>query len=109
MSEYLFSYGTLQKAEVQLKLFGRLLNGTKDCLEGYKASKVEIIDEGFLAKGEQSVQLAAIASDGDTIEGMVFELTADELSLADTYEPVEYSRVQVTLASGKLAWVYLKI
>ncbi|MBK7393213.1 MAG: gamma-glutamylcyclotransferase [Chloracidobacterium sp.] len=109
MSEYLFSYGTLQKAKVQLRLFGRLLNGTKDSLAGYKASKVEITDEAFLAKGEQSVQRTATLSADGKIEGVVFELTADELALADTYEPAGYSRVEVTLASGKQAWVYLKI
>ena len=109
MSEYLFSYGTLQKAEVQLKLFGRLLNGTKDSLTGYKTSKVEITDEAFLANGEQSVQLSAVLSADGKIEGIVFELTADELAHADTYEPAEYSRVVVTLASGKRAWIYLKI
>lgn len=109
MSEYLFSYGTLQKAEVQLKLFGRRLNGTSDVLTGYSTSKVEITDEAFLAKGEQSVQLAATPSADGQIDGMVFELTADELALADTYEPEGYSRIEVTLASGKKAWVYLKV
>lgn len=34
MKEYLFSYGTLQRDEVQLELFGRLLTGKKDPLVG---------------------------------------------------------------------------
>ncbi|MGB2750875.1 MAG: gamma-glutamylcyclotransferase family protein [Pyrinomonadaceae bacterium] len=109
MSEYLFSYGTLQKAEVQLKLFGRPLNGTSDVLTGYTTSEVEITDEVFLAKGGQNVQLTAIASVDDKIDGTAFELTADELALADTYEPEGYSRIEVTLASGTKAWVYLKV
>ena len=109
MSEYLFSYGTLQKADVQLKLFGRLLNGTTDGLVGYKTSEVEITDDAFLAKGEQSTQLTVVVSDGDRIGGMVFEVTTDEFAHADTYEPGEYSRVSVTLESGIRAWVYLKI
>lgn len=109
MSEYLFSYGTLQNAEVQLKLFGRLLNGTSDTLTGYDASEIEITDEAFLAKGEKSVQLTAIASDLDQIDGMVFEVLTEELAYADTYEPAEYSRVEVILASGKKAWLYLKV
>ena len=109
MSEYLFSYGTLQKTEVQLELFGRLFNGSKDILIGYKTSAVEITDAAFLAKGEQSVQLTATPSADGKISGMVFELSADELAHADTYEPTGYSRIEVTLASGKKAWVYLKI
>ena len=54
MKEYLFSYGTLQKDKVQLDLFGRLLNGTKDILKGYKLFPIEIKDEKFLAKGEEN-------------------------------------------------------
>lgn len=109
MSEYLFSYGTLQKAEVQLQLFGRLLDGEKDSLTGYKTSEVKIRDDDFLSRGEQSTQLTIVASDGDKIDGTVFEVSAEELAHADKYEPAEYSRVEVTLASGKRAWVYLKI
>lgn len=108
MSEYLFSYGTLQNRDVQLKLFGRLLNGTKDSLAGYKSGSVEITDVAFLAKGEQRTQLSAVESDGDTIDGMVFEVSADELAHADKYEPDEYLRVKVPLGSGKKAWIYLK-
>ncbi|MEQ1921352.1 MAG: gamma-glutamylcyclotransferase family protein [Pyrinomonadaceae bacterium] len=109
MSEYLFSYGTLQKAEVQLKLFGRLLNGSADSLEGFKTSEVEITDAAFLSKGEQSIQLTIVASGGDQIDGTVFEVSSDELTHAEKYEPAEYSRVVVTLISGKRAWLYLKV
>ncbi len=108
MSEYLFSYGTLQNRDVQLKLFGRLLNGTKDSLAGYKSGSVEITDVAFLAKGEQRTQLSAVESDGDTIDGMVFEVSADELFVADGYEPEEYERIRVTLESGKRTWLYKK-
>ncbi len=109
MSEYLFSYGTLQKAGVQLRLFGRRLNGTSDVLTGYSTSKVEITDEAFLAKGEKSVQLTAIRSHGDKVDGIVFEVSPEELAHADTYEPAEYSRIEVTLASERRAWIYLKV
>ena len=108
MSEYLFSYGTLQKAEVQLRLFGRLLNGTSDTLTGYQTCEVEITDEAFLKNGEHSVQLTAMPSADGMIEGNVFEVSSEELAIADTYEPSEYSRVGVTLESGTKAWVYLK-
>ncbi len=109
MREYLFSYGTLQKNEVQLELFGRLLTGTQDILNGYKVSSNEITDESFLSRGEQKHQLTLVSS-GDkevNVEGTVFEITEDELLLADKYEPEEYKRVKVTLESGKQAWVYL--
>ena len=37
--------------------------------------------------------------------GMVFELTAAELSQADAYEVAEYQRVEAFLVSGGKAWV----
>jgi gamma-glutamylcyclotransferase (GGCT)/AIG2-like uncharacterized protein YtfP len=109
MREYLFSYGTLQKDEVQLKLFGRLLTGTRDVLKGCKISTIEVKDTSFLSKGEEKYQLTAIISDDkrDTIEGTVFEISDKELTLADLYEPDEYKRVVVVLESGKQAWVYI--
>ena len=55
MSEYLFSYGTLQKEKVQIKLFGRTLRGCNDILCGYKLKRVEITDDDFLASGEESI------------------------------------------------------
>jgi gamma-glutamylcyclotransferase (GGCT)/AIG2-like uncharacterized protein YtfP len=108
MSEYLFSYGTLQKDKVQLDLFGRLLNGARDSLKGYKVSPIEITDKTFLAKGEQKDQrIAVITNDkNDFIEGTVFEVTAEELLHADKYEPEDYKRIKVKLESGKGAWVY---
>jgi gamma-glutamylcyclotransferase (GGCT)/AIG2-like uncharacterized protein YtfP len=111
MKENLFSYGTLQKDKVQLELFGRLLNGTKDILKGYKLSSIEIKDESFLAKSEEKYQLTAILSkdDADIIEGTVFEISEEELRFADKYEPDNYKRVKVVLQSGKEAWIYIAV
>lgn len=109
MNENLFSYGTLQKETVQIELFGRLLTGAKDILEGYKISSIEITDEAFLAKGEGKIQKILLPSKDvtDVIEGMVFEISEEELRLADAYEPDNYRRVKVTLRTGKQAWVYI--
>ncbi len=109
MKEYLFSYGTLQKDKVQLELFGRLLSGAKDILKGYKLSSIEIKDETFLSKGERKYQLTLISSkdDADVIEGMVFEISEEELIAADKYEPDNYQRIKVSLQSGEEAWIYV--
>ena len=38
---------------------------------------------------------------------MVFEVSDDELALADRYErTASYERIEATLASGTRAWVY---
>ncbi len=59
MSQYLFSYGTLQSSEVQLALFGRELNGAADELPGYRKLEVEIDDERFVSK----LQSTAVVSE----------------------------------------------
>src|SRR6476620_2878109 len=110
MTENLFSYGTLQKDSVQMQLFGRLLTGAKDALEGYKLASIEITDEAFLAGGaEEKLQQTLIASKdaADAVEGTVFEISAEELIRADSYEPDNYKRVKITLVSGKKAWIYV--
>lgn len=111
MSENLFSYGTLQRDDVQLELFGRLLNGTKDVLENYKIVSIEITDETFLAKGEDKLQKTLVLSkdEADFIEGTVFEISEEELIQSDKYEPDNYQRVEVTLQSGKKAWIYVAV
>jgi gamma-glutamylcyclotransferase (GGCT)/AIG2-like uncharacterized protein YtfP len=107
MKENLFSYGTLQKTQVQLKLFGRLLDGERDVLKGYKLSPIEIKDESFLAKGEDKYQLTLIPSKDDMVEGTVFAISEEELLSADRYEPENYKRIKVALRSGKEAWIYV--
>lgn len=109
MQVYLFSYGTLQKETVQLRLFKRILRGMKDVLPGYKAVSVDSRDEAYLAKGEQRYRQTAFASanENDEIEGIVFEITNEELAVSDDYEPEGYTRIKVKLKSGKDAWLYV--
>ena len=109
MNENLFSYGTLQKEEVQIELFGRFLNGVKDVLRGYKSVSIEITDEAFLAKGEDKIQTTLVPTnnENDIIEGMVFEISKEEILLSDKYEPTGYKRVEVKLDSRKAAWIYV--
>jgi gamma-glutamylcyclotransferase (GGCT)/AIG2-like uncharacterized protein YtfP len=111
MNEYLFSYGTLQKEKVQIDLFGRILQGSGDTLRGYSVSVIEIKDESFLSKGEEKFQQTAIISKNkkDSIKGTVFEITGEELFLADKYEPDNYKRIKVVLESGKEAWIYVAV
>lgn len=109
MSEYLFSYGTLQIEKTQLDLFGKVLHGTSDILPGYKVVTIQIADEVFLNKGEDPHQKTLVASNKieDHITGTALELSQDDLLQADSYEPNNYKRIKVTLASGKEAWVYI--
>jgi gamma-glutamylcyclotransferase (GGCT)/AIG2-like uncharacterized protein YtfP len=80
--ELLFSYGTLQQDGVQQAQFGRKLEGRADALPGWRTD--------------------------DSVAGMVFEITAEELAAADAYEVADYKRIAAPLASGVTAWVYVK-
>lgn len=106
----LFSYGTLQQDNVQLENYGRILQGEKDVLHGYKLGEVEITDAEVLQKSEKQFHPIAIKTNNpkDTIEGTIFQITEEELIQSDAYEVDDYVRVSETFASGKTAWIYVE-
>ncbi|WP_267273534.1 gamma-glutamylcyclotransferase family protein [Pseudomonas putida] len=106
----LFSYGTLQDKAVQLANFGRELNGQADRMPGYRMDWVEITDPGALATSGKSHHpiVSPSSQANDSVAGIVFQISEDELAAADRYEVADYKRVAVTLASGLTAWVYVR-
>lgn len=106
----IFSYGTLQEDRVQLATFGRLLQGRPDALVGFAPSAVPI-DDPHLVAASGRTHHANVIFDGKNdsrVNGMVFEITDDELAAADRYEQTAaYTRIAATLASGAKAWVYV--
>nr|WP_294916117.1 gamma-glutamylcyclotransferase family protein [uncultured Neokomagataea sp.] len=109
-SVLLFSYGTLQLEAVQKQSFGRLLGGEKDAMVGYRMDWVEITDPEVLRASGQRFHPVVVPTGRkeDTVEGMVFCITPQELVAADAYEVSDYQRVEATLYSGKVSWVYIK-
>lgn len=107
--ENLFSYGTLRYEKVQLATFGRKLEGIEDSLPLYRMEKLKIVDPDVIAKsGEDVHSIIKFSGDSlDSVPGMVFKVTAEELSQADAYEVDDYKRVKVRLRSGLSAWVYI--
>jgi len=105
----LFSYGTLQQPEVQLANYGRLLTGAPDALRGYRLGALAISDPHVIALSGKAVHTIARSSGSpeDRVEGTLFEISEDELAATDAYEVDVYARIEVTLASGKIAWVYV--
>jgi gamma-glutamylcyclotransferase (GGCT)/AIG2-like uncharacterized protein YtfP len=106
---WLFSYGTLRQREVQVANFGRELAGHDDELVAYTQTLVEITDARVVElSGSAWHPIVAPSTDPDArVAGTVFELTDSELAAADDYEVDDYTQVEVTLASGTSAWVYL--
>lgn len=106
----LFSYGTLQQANVQMASFGRLLSGTPDSLPRYRNVMIEIADTQVVAtSGARFHPMVIETGDpADAVSGTLFMITEKELAAADAYEVSDYKRVSVVLKSGAKAWVYVK-
>jgi gamma-glutamylcyclotransferase (GGCT)/AIG2-like uncharacterized protein YtfP len=97
----LFSYGTLQHENVQRSTFGRRLQGQEDELPQFEQT-VAVSGETHHANVTFNGRSAS------RVSGAVFEITAAELVAADQYEKnAAYRRIEVVLASGKQAWVYV--
>lgn len=108
-TEKLFSYGTLRYQAVQLANFGRKLEGNKDQLPGFELSMLEITDPDVIATSGEAFHpiITYTGNPKDCVDGMVFEISKEELKRADSYEVSDYKRIEVKLASGISAWVYI--
>lgn len=94
-----FSYGQLQRADVQERLFGRRFEARRDELPGHARETVTI-------DGAQEANVRPHPT--SSVAGVVLDITDDELARADEYElPYGYKRIALRLASGLTAWVYV--
>ena len=108
--EHLFSYGTLRDENVQRSIFGHTLSGRADAIVGHRLCPVAITDQRAIAISGIAVHtiLERTGRDSDEVEGMVFQLSAEDLRLADAYEDAAYERARIRLRSGAEAWVYVR-
>lgn len=108
----LFAYGTLQRPDIQMQCFGRTLEGRPDALPGYTRGAIPITDpEQIELLGGETHYAAVEPSPTPDAEvgGTVYEVTDDDLRVADQYEQdADYRRELLTLKSGERAWVYLR-
>lgn len=105
---HLFSYGTLQKEQVQLETFGRILKGEQDILIGYQLKMLEITDPEVLRKSNQKYHpiLEYSGNTEDEVEGVLFEVSDEEILQADEYEVDDYKRIETIFKSGKRGFIY---
>jgi len=105
----LFSYGTLQKEQVQIETFGRILQGEKDILTGFKIGMLKITDPEVLRKSNQIYHPILVFSGNmkDEVEGVLFEVTDEEIIRADKYEVDDYKRIEAVFKSGKSGFIYV--
>ena len=98
----LFVYGTLRDPDIQMALFGRYVPPRKACLEGWSIYAGE---DGFLFIQKNE-------SGEDSVEGLILELSDEELRIADHWEGEGYAleRVYAYLEHAGIeeAFVYTK-
>lgn len=104
----LFSYGTLMDPAVQEGVFGSRMPTIPDALPGFRVDTVTIVDPEVIALSGTDTHLILRPDDnGTAVPGARLELDDAGLAAADDYEVDDYQRVEVVLASGVQAWVYL--
>jgi hypothetical protein len=106
----LFSYGTLQRRDVQFATYGRPLDGEPDALIGYRMEVLPDRDPNAVRISGTRTHMVVRRSDdpADRVAGVVFLLTADELAATDEYEGSDYARAELALESGRRAFVYIE-
>jgi gamma-glutamylcyclotransferase (GGCT)/AIG2-like uncharacterized protein YtfP len=95
---------------VQVSTFGRRLHGEPDALVGFESSLVKIDDPQVQAATAKTHHANATANGmaNSRVAGMVFEVSEAELRRVDEYEKAfSYKRIDVKLASGRVASVYI--
>lgn len=97
MTESLFAYGTLMNPLIQQRVFGRTAPGKADRLAEYRKDLIHL---------GSGVYPIIRPETGGVVEGMIIQITPEELKLIDRYEGSAYRRVRVTLISGREAWVF---
>ena len=103
--EPLFSYGTLRSKQIQMQIFNKILTGTPDQLLGHKLKSLQIEEEFGMA---DYVVVVPSETPSDIIHGVVFNISSTDLAKIDLFESNAYKRVQVTLNSGIVAWIYME-
>ncbi|MCR2784219.1 MULTISPECIES: gamma-glutamylcyclotransferase [unclassified Microbacterium] len=107
--ELLFSYGSLGGGEIQLDTFGRVVHTEQDVLPGYVAEPRARADPLLAERIGPIAQrvLRETRDPRDKVIGRLLVLTAAELDAADELVTPLLRRMPVTLASGRVAWVYV--
>ena len=95
----LFVYGALTAGETRKDVLGRDVPGIPATLDGYDGSKTITIENESYPAAEKNTEY--------WIQGLLIEVTSEELEKLDVYETDAYKRKEVELIDGKKAWVYL--
>jgi len=98
--DHLFTYGILANPVELKKIIGRDAAGTPDKLFGYQYKENMVLaGENYYPGIEECAELF--------VDGVVYDVYPEELSLIDQYEGGVYERKRVRLDSNLDAYVYI--
>jgi gamma-glutamylcyclotransferase (GGCT)/AIG2-like uncharacterized protein YtfP len=84
------------------------LKGSPDVVTGWRLASIQIEDPTVVGLSGLAVHKILVPGrPGDEVDGVVFEITPEELKAADAYETDAYKRVKLKLRSGTETWVYV--
>ena len=95
----LFVYGTLATGETLKNILGRDVPGMPATLDGYDGSKTITIENESYPAAEKNTEYS--------IQGLLVEVTPEELEKLDVWETDAYRRKEVELTNWIEAWIYL--
>ena len=95
----LFVYGALTAGETRKDVIGRDIPGISATLDGYDGSNMVIIENESYPAAEKNIECS--------IQGLLIEVTPEELEKLDVWETDVYKRKEVELTNGIKAWIYL--
>ena len=95
----LFVYGTLTTDEALKNVIGRDVLGIPTRLDGYDGSKTITIENESYPAAEKNTECS--------IQGLLVEVTPEELEKLDAWETDAYRRKEVELTNEIKAWIYL--
>jgi gamma-glutamylcyclotransferase (GGCT)/AIG2-like uncharacterized protein YtfP len=93
-----FTYGSLLNNNNRLLVLGREVDGTKDILIGYEK----------IPHSKFYVYPTIKENKNSLVEGMVFDVSEEDMKNLDRYETHLYRRLEVILQSGVKALAYIE-
>lgn len=98
----------MRQPEVQQALYVRAVDTVPDSLPGFRLDWVTITDPAVIAaSGSDRHPILRRGTESDSVAGAYLVLSDSDLAATDDYEVDDYVRIQVLLASGETAWVYV--
>ena len=97
----IFCYGTLQEANVQLELIGRVVTGELTSISGF------VVLRDYVDPADGIAYPRVVAMPNGCVYGRVLEFTDSEVLSLNEYETDMYTLEDITTATGEVVKIYM--